>query len=178
MTTVDSFIESSLELLAAYPSSALVSITYSNELKKVKSNTMASNNEDKKASNSVTVKVYEPSSGKCIKYKTYKTKELSKLLTFLGPKGVTLTQSLSKSKSKKRSSPVNNNDDSKRIKVDNHIAGLASVMSNKAFDTDPVVPQTGESTIENPQDVKVPEAGVEPETNSKNKKKKKKKSKK
>ena len=171
-----------MELFSAYPTTTVVSITYANETKKAKSNTKTTSNDDKKASNSVKFKVYEPRSGKCLKYKTYKTKELSKLLTFLGPKGVTLTQSTSKSP-KKRSLPVNNNNDpvdetndtndKKKVKYDNHLPGLASVMSNKTFETESApVPETVEPTGDNK------EASVEPETSSKNKKKKKKKGKK
>lgn len=186
MNSVDSFIESSLELLAAYPSTAIVSITYANETKKSKSNTTTSNNDDKKATNSVKVKVYEPHSGKCIRYKTYKTKELSKLMTFLGPKGVTLTQS--KPQPKKRLLPINNSDhdndmdeSNKKAKIDNHIPGIASVMANKTFDSELAAP--ADVNISNNSAEPVPEssakeASIEPETNSKNKKKKKKKGKK
>ncbi|EGV61930.1 hypothetical protein PSN45_000626 [Yamadazyma tenuis] len=128
MSTLDTFISSTAKLLAAYPTTARVSITYANEHKKLERRTKNSKKpSEKSASNYVSFKVFEPSSGKVIKYKTYKVKELSKLITFLGPRGVT------------------SNDAQK-------VPGLSSIMSNKKFDESekldtlvPAVPPSAET---------------------------------
>lgn len=104
--TVDDFINSSIMFLEAYPATT-ISITYANNVKKGKVAKTGSEN-------SVRVKCYDPHSGKCIKYKTYKSKELSKIMTFLGPQGVTVAKKGS----------------------DDKVCGLASVMSNKKFERD------------------------------------------
>lgn len=78
---MDSFIDSALELLEAYPS-ATVSITYSRVGKK------ESLEESRRPSNKVKFKVHDLVLTKSVRYTTTKTKELSKLLTFLGPHGV------------------------------------------------------------------------------------------
>ncbi|CAN3372127.1 hypothetical protein DIURU_000432 [Diutina rugosa] len=80
---MDAFIESSTKLLAAYPSTT-VSITYSNQHKK------NPNKVAKPASNKVSVKLYVPEAGKIVKYSTFKSKELSKILALLGPFGVAM----------------------------------------------------------------------------------------
>lgn len=125
--SADSFIEFASQLLQAYPSLATISITYANSAKKL-GKTAA--DDSKKASNFTAFKVYEPRSGKCIKYKTYKIKELSKLLTFLGPKGVSVTRP-----KKRRATDEPENDDEKRQKtVTEHTVGLSSILSNTKFD--------------------------------------------
>lgn len=80
---MDTFIQSTSDLLEAFPA-ATVLITYANAAKKSKKD------DTKPASNVVKFKVYDAQLGKCIQYSTYKSKELSRLLTFLGPRGVSM----------------------------------------------------------------------------------------
>lgn len=116
--SLDSFIDSTSKLLAAYPTTAKVSITYSNEHKLAQKK--GKSLPEKSASNCVSVKVFEPSLGKCIKYKTYKIKEFSKLLTFLGPRGVSVGEGGNTNK----------------------VTGAGSIMSNKKFDDTIEIPAT------------------------------------
>ncbi|CAI5758930.1 unnamed protein product [Candida verbasci] len=88
ISNIDKFIELSSDLLSNYPSTTL-SITYTSKKKSKKTIEDDKISKDsKKASNSVNFKLYEPHSGKCLKFNTSKSKELSKLLNFIGPRGV------------------------------------------------------------------------------------------
>lgn len=79
LTNLDSFIDSTTGFLSAYPSATL-SVTYSTKNSKQKV--------EKPKPPVVRVKVYDPKSGKCIKYHTSKAKELLRVLVFLGPMGI------------------------------------------------------------------------------------------
>lgn len=146
---METFIQSTSDLLEAFPA-ATVLITYSNVAKKLKSE------DTKRASNVVKFKVYDSQLGKCIKYSTYKSKELSKLLIFLGPRGV----------STKRKS----DDDEESEKKQKLSVGAASVMSNlKVEEIEQEEPV--ESTVGTP----APEEGTTTTSSKKKKKKGKKK---
>ncbi|CCE73240.1 Piso0_000269 [Millerozyma farinosa CBS 7064] len=123
---IDAFIKHSVQLIEAYPSKTRLSITYANSLKKQqkRAEKVFKADTNKKATNSVTFKCFEPDSGKCIKYKTYKSKELSKLLTFVGPRGVTLT------KKSETNSTENDGESSNNYPIN----GLSSIMSNVRFE--------------------------------------------
>lgn len=142
-STIDRFIESSSELLLAYPTTTTLSITYANALKKSKTNKEGTKKQDesdsKKATNIVTFKCYEPNAGKCIKYSTYKVKELSRLLTFVGPRGVLVTKPINK-KRKLEDGDENSDKKAKIEKATNteHAAGLASIMSNVKFEEETI----------------------------------------
>lgn len=174
MSKVDSFIEDSSKLLEAYPSTTTLSVTYANSAKKKKKSDKSDDKSDdkkedpKKATNSVTFKCYEPNSGKCIKLSTYKMKELSRLLTFVGPRGVSVS-------SKRRVQDDESTPDSKRQKVDVHKPGLASYMTNVKFDN--VAPETTPAPTGVPELTGATQApkedSIEPDTKSKKKKKKK-----
>ncbi|RLV93063.1 hypothetical protein JA1_002659 [Spathaspora sp. JA1] len=112
VSNIESFIELASELYSTYPTTTTLSITYTNVSKK------SSNKKSKEpitkprhaiATHSVNFKLYEPSSGKCIKYNTFKIKELSRILNFVGPRGV--------------------NDGG-----NSHVVGLASLMTNVKYD--------------------------------------------
>lgn len=109
---MDVFIQSSLELLEAFPATT-VSITYANVAKKL-------SKKEKSALNVVRFKCYDPKLGKCLSYSTYKAKELSRLLTFMGPRGVSMKRKADEeeSETKKQKTSV----------------GVASVMSNAKFE--------------------------------------------
>ncbi|KAG7193247.1 uncharacterized protein KQ657_001009 [Scheffersomyces spartinae] len=79
---VESFIERLANLLSTYPTTRL-SITYSNVSKKHRTTTRSLS-----ATHRVTFKCFEPASGKCLKFRTSKVKEFSRLMTFVGPRGV------------------------------------------------------------------------------------------
>lgn len=184
-SNIDSFIDFSSQLLEAYPSTTTLSITYANALKKQSKNKdkdgskidTSSDNNNKKATNLVTFKCYEPNSGKCIKYSTYKIKELSRLLTFIGPRGVSV------SNTKKR--PIEDeqgNTDAKKTKVETineHTNGLASIMSNVKFDNEEPL-STTISKVDTPpaEEKEAVHVNNEPATSSSKNKKKKKKGKK
>lgn len=101
--TIDEFLELSIDLLSNFPSTTF-SITYSNVSKKSKTqkelklNTAIDSTVDSQdkiskkqhtpATHAVTVKLFEPHTGKCLKYKTIKQKELSRILNMLGPQGI------------------------------------------------------------------------------------------
>lgn len=144
--TVDTFIESSSKLLQAFPTTTTLSITYANSLKKSKAKKEESRKQEdtdsKKATNIVTFKCYEPNAGKCIKYSTYKVKELSRLLTFVGPRGVLVTRSTNK----KRKLEDSEESSEKKAKPEKNLtteytAGLASIMSNVKFEEEVAAPK-------------------------------------
>lgn len=85
---MESFIESAEQLLAAFPSSTVL-ITYSNVGKK-----FPKGRPDHAPQNMVSFKVCHAHLGKNIRYSTYRTKEVSRLLTFLGPRGVSKKRKL------------------------------------------------------------------------------------
>ncbi|CCE72679.1 Piso0_000269 [Millerozyma farinosa CBS 7064] len=164
---IDAFIKHSVQLIEAYPSKTLLSITYANSLKKQKKRvekvTKADTN--KKATNSVTFKCFEPESGKCIKYKTYKSKELSKLLTFVGPRGVSLTK-------KSETNSTENDGETSNF----HINGLSSIMSNVKFEEkkEPEKDVSKAETLASQQDSKEIPSSQASNSNKKKKKKGKK----
>ncbi|CAH6721054.1 signal recognition particle subunit Srp21p [[Candida] jaroonii] len=118
---IEEFIESSNDLLEAFPSTT-ISITYANDAKKYKND---------KYLNSVKIKCYEPKSGKCLKFKTNKAKELSRLLIFLGPKSISV---------KRKREEEEDTEESKKFKTE--VPGMASIMSNKKFENDTEINDT------------------------------------
>lgn len=146
---MDSFIDLSLELLEAYPA-ATVSITYSNEAKK---DSKVGKDSSRRPANKVKFKVSDLGLSKSVKYSTTKAKEVSKILTFLGPNGVSTKRKASEE-----------GDGAKKQKLS---VGVASVMSNSKIESVPVVQSV---------DPVVADGNVkEEETGSKKKKKKGKK---
>ncbi|CAK9438537.1 uncharacterized protein LODBEIA_P27610 [Lodderomyces beijingensis] len=96
--SLDDFLELSSDLLANFPSTTL-SITYTNIAKKIKSKSAKADSKDTKSQSTKTkhgptsthavyIKFYEPHTGKCLKYKTIKQKELSRILNMIGPQGI------------------------------------------------------------------------------------------
>ncbi|WPK26213.1 hypothetical protein PUMCH_003562 [Australozyma saopauloensis] len=125
---MDTFIDSATELLEAYPG-ATVSITYSNVHKKESKKVTA---DSKRAVNKVKFKVYDAGLSKSVRYSTTKTKELSKLLTFLGPIGV----------STKRKAADEEDESAKRPKTS---TGAAGIMSNYKAEELPVASAESEA---------------------------------
>lgn len=146
---MDTFIDSALELLEAYPA-ATVSVTYS------KASKVESLDETRRPSNKVKFKVFDLDLSKTVRYTTTKTKELSKLLTFLGPHGVsTKRKAIEDMPSAKKSKPS---------------PGVAGVMSNfKPIEL---------PTVQESQSVDLESASKDDDTQTAASKKKKKKGKK
>lgn len=136
--TMDTFIEQLTQLLAAYPQTT-VSITYSNQEKKQKGTKVS-----KPATNKITVKLYEASAGKIVKFLTIKSREFSKVLAFLGPLGLAQAQ-------------------------EGDQFGLASLMANVA----PVKPEVAKPEVKEPVVEKKENTPVVESKKKKNKKKKK-----
>ncbi|SGZ48251.1 CIC11C00000002804 [Sungouiella intermedia] len=145
---METFIQSTSDLLEAFPG-ATVLITYSNVSKKTKSE------DAKRASNVLKFKVYDSHLGKCIKYSTHKSKELSRLLTFLGPHGVSM---------KRKHDGGDVSEKKQKLGV-----GAASVMSNVK------VEETEHETVESNAATPAPEEGSTATSSKKKKKKGKKK---
>lgn len=146
---MDSFIQSASDLLEAYPG-ATVSITYSNVAKKTKKE------DPKKATNVVKFKVHDLALNKSVSYSTYKSKELLRVLTYLGPKGVIMqSTALDEPAAKKQKLNV----------------GAASVMSNTKIEEAEPTETVELEAVETPAPEEVPVASA----SSKKKKKKGKK---
>lgn len=124
---MDSFITAATHLLEAFPN-ATVSIAYSNVHKKT-------GVDSRRPANKVRFKVYDAELSKCVRYSTTKSKELSKLLSFLGPHGVsTGTKRKAEGDEPTRKS-----------------AGLAAIMSNTKIEELPSVPEEVEVKVEEPK---------------------------
>jgi len=156
---LDQFFELSTNLVANFPSTTL-SITYSNTAKKLSSKKSkpstttadaSSSTKHKPPTHTINIKLYEPHTGKCLKYKTTKQKEFSRILNVLGPQG------------------VNSNG-----------LGLASLMSNTKYVPEPVVEESKKDTGANDavvtkENTPVVEENIPAPSGSKKKNKKKKK---
>lgn len=150
---MESFIESAASLFEAYPG-ATVTITYANKNKGSESRAV---DDLKRASNVVKFKVYDAASTKCLLYSTYKSKELSRLLTYLGPRGV----------SRKRDSEGGESA-AKKPKI---VVGVASVMSNTKYEE----PEAPQAAVEEKERTATPAVDETPQVSKKKKKKGKKK---
>lgn len=102
--SLDRFIERSTQLLEARPDTTRISTTYTH--RRAKHNVENVSVTGSKPA-TLTVKTYDPVSGACYRIRIHKSNELSRIMSSLGPRSITLT---SGSKSKK-------------------IAGMASVMA-------------------------------------------------
>lgn len=173
--SADKFIEFASKLIESNPLVTL-STTYSNESKKInkkraKKNLGSDGKEPFGLKNTATItfKCFEPRSGQCIKFKTYKAKELSRILAFIGPRGVSVTT--------KRPSETHSDDKqaSKKAKLDTQqmVPGLTSLMSNVAYKEEEVpTPSTNQvADAASP----IPEVTQSEPTSAKSKNKKKKK---
>ncbi|AMD18878.1 HBL024Cp [Eremothecium sinecaudum] len=92
---IDTFISNSLQLLSANPSQTSISFTYKNK------------NVDDKQYSHVTFKTRNSHLGLNCKFRTKKSKDVSRLLSALGPRGVNIvTSSIEKKKIKQKSKDV------------------------------------------------------------------------
>lgn len=114
---MEKFIESLAELFEAFPS-ATVTVTYSDKSKSKKASSIQA------PVHVVKFKCTEPQLGKSIQYSTRKAKELSRLLTYFGPRGV--------SAAKRKADADTTEEPTKKPKTE--IVGVASVMSNSKFE--------------------------------------------
>ncbi|KAH3671139.1 hypothetical protein OGAPHI_000850 [Ogataea philodendri] len=104
----DWFIQKSLDLLKASPDDTTVSITYTHSKSGSKSTT-------KPPKAVIKFKTFNPKTGICLTFKTYKSKEFNRLVNVLGPRGSSMTKT--------------DNQEKKTI----HLDGFSSVMSNVEF---------------------------------------------
>lgn len=145
--SADVFIERSLHLLEVNPSSTRISITYGSESKKQSKKKSSKVTKPEVENRSfVSFKTFDPISGQLHKLKTFKTKELSKLLTALGPHGVVISKPTIK--------------DSKEQVT---IKGFSTILANTE------VKEDIEPEVEKPKAADQPAAGT---SSKKNKKKK------
>ncbi|GMF10994.1 unnamed protein product [[Candida] boidinii] len=175
--SVNIFIERSLNLFEASPNTTKIVIRYSlTNLKKLKKLKLKNEkneefknlskdykNFDKLSKNYVIFKTIDSITGTIIKYKTNKSKDVSRLITFAGPLGV---QSTKTKLIKKNEDKINSNDDDKskdiemedvsennnnksKISYTVNIRGLSSVMTNKKFESKIVenTPEPETSTV-------------------------------
>ena len=162
MSSVDSFIEALAQLLLACPSTTLL-ITYANRTKKSNKNpTKLVDGVSKAPLNVVKFKCFDPASGRVTKYSTSKVKELSRLLAFIGPRGVLVT---SKSKIGAKLDPSS---------LTRHTAGLASIMTNVKFEETDVTPAVATLVSDTKELTPVPSNDASGASKAKKKKKKKK----
>lgn len=115
--SLDTYLERSTSLLESDPENTLVSVTYRNKGGKSKESSKGENQEESKGAESgcsnssttrsVSFKTYNDGNGICYRFTTNKAKDLSRVLTALGPKGVQFTKS-KKIPSKKRKSEADN----------------------------------------------------------------------
>lgn len=147
---IDSYIKNSISLFESNPSQSLISITY-----------RAPNDKD---SSLVTFKTHNSHLGSNYKFKTNKSKDVSRLLNALGPRGVSIARGKIERRYKNQRT-INGNKPSKNNKKKNlviHNANLGTLLANTEVKeyVPPVVNEKSGSNID---------------TSSKNKKKNKKK---
>lgn len=162
---LDTYVERSVSLLEASPSDTLVSVTYhtkpssnnkkKQQLEQQQQQQQQLEKEELKPSYSfISFKTYNPHSGTCYKFKTSKAKDLSRILSALGPRGVQFTKTKSIKKnhtkvqdgqdSKVTKSTTIDKKDSENEKVKQaleekyivHGKGFASLMSNTEFQSE------------------------------------------
>ncbi|GMM36302.1 signal recognition particle subunit [Saccharomycopsis crataegensis] len=174
---LDTYIDRSTSLLDVAASDTLVSMTYHNKSSKK----TISSSSDASSYTCVRFKTYNPRSGTCYSFKTSKAKDLSRILSALGPRGVQFTKTKKVSKE-----PIKLDDHAKtKILEEKYIVngkGFASLMSNTEFKGEEeevkVVPEKPEAQNDNSQQEAKTAGNANAESSSKKKKSKKKKGKK
>lgn len=106
---LDTFIINSISLLEANPSQTLVSISYGSEAKKRKLGEKDSSRVLSQHKSLVSFKTHNTHLGISYKFKTNKSKDVSRLLSALGPRGV----QISKGKIEKKKTSKKDASDSK-----------------------------------------------------------------
>lgn len=143
--TIDTYIQKSLNLFEASPSETKISITYGSNLKKHKKDTKTKSRKPL-TKNFITFKTFEPRTGTCLKYKTYKVKEFSRLLSLLGPKSIQFQKST--------------------------VRSIGSLMSNNEFN-DAETENNEEETVVESSGLDTKESTPQPSSSGKKNKKKK-----
>lgn len=116
--SLEEFIYNASDLLEAFPS-ALVSISYT--VKKNEENT------------GVKFTISHPGQSKKLIYESFDTKEVSRILAFIGPGGVTADSVNSERKRSDKNASDESTSDEGAPKKQERITGLTSVMSNYNF---------------------------------------------
>lgn len=100
ITDLDTFIQRSASILDARPDTSRVSLTYKHVVKKTDGSadpkkTASNEDEDEDSATAQAVlyaKTFDPVSGVCFRIKLTRTKQLNRLLSALGPRGVEITK--------------------------------------------------------------------------------------
>lgn len=126
-------------LLTVNLSQTRISITYGSNTKKDNSDKISKH----KAESFVSFKVFDPSSGVLYKLKTHKVKDLSRVLTALGPHGVVITHGDKNGKNSKKSKKQADNSgdvETSHETKSSKLRGFSSVLANAEIEEEPVEP--------------------------------------
>ncbi|KAG5361923.1 hypothetical protein CJU90_3393 [Yarrowia sp. C11] len=104
---LDTFIQRSASVLEARPDTTRLSLTYKHQVRKVdparEASPEAEDDEDSAAAQPILyAKTFDPVSGVCFRIKITRAKQLSRLLSALGPRGVEITKVTKKKRTNKK----------------------------------------------------------------------------
>lgn len=138
---LDTFIQRSASILEARPDSTRLSLTYKHQVRKAdptrEATPEAEYDEDSAAAQPILyAKTFDPVSGVCFRIKITRAKQLSRLLSALGPRGVEITKVTKKKRSNKKAKL----DESEDVKMEDAgaaaaplAAGSTAVVREKGF---------------------------------------------
>lgn len=126
VNSIDTYIQDSVRLLKVAPSTSTITITYKTIENKNDTTTDKKNIENK---SSVSFKTKNSQSSTSYTFSTNKSKDLSRLLSALGPRGVTIN--LSSPLEKKAFSNGKNKKKKITKKNNSHLVGVSSILANK-----------------------------------------------
>lgn len=107
---LDTFITNSISLLEANPSQTLVSISYGSEAKKRKLGEKDSSRALSQHKSLVSFRTHNTHLGISYKFKTNKSKDVSRLLSALGPRGVQISKGKIEKKKTNKKDPSDSKD--------------------------------------------------------------------
>lgn len=106
ITDLDTFIQRSASILEARPDTTRLSLTYKHQVRKVdptrEASPEADEEDDGAAQPILYAKTFDPVSGVCFRIKITKAKQLNRLLSALGPRGVEITKVTKKKRANKK----------------------------------------------------------------------------
>ncbi|AOW00862.1 signal recognition particle 9 kDa protein-domain-containing protein [Yarrowia lipolytica] len=113
---LDTFIQRSASILEARPDTTRLSLTYKHQVRKVdptrEATPEAEEDEDSAAAQPILyAKTFDPVSGVCFRIKITRAKQLNRLLSALGPRGVEITKVSKKKRTNKKAKLDNQTED-------------------------------------------------------------------
>lgn len=137
---LDTFIQRSASILEARPDTTRLSLTYKHQVRKVdptrEATPEAEEDDDAAAAQPILyAKTFDPVSGVCFRIKITRAKQLSRLLSALGPRGVEITKVTKKKRTNKKAKL----DESEDVKMEDAAApatvaaGSTVVVREKGF---------------------------------------------